>query len=215
MHSVLTLAPFFSHPNFSAAEVEPADQQTASFLEQHVAQATWKSFVVECKEDYDLLYREVREKRGISINIIIVDRIQDRPRMYSDERMSVLRDEHGFRGYLDECFKAPKHIAQALVNRHSVDYVLVGGEAVQNSIDRKDLIEFLATREAHDGRPGKQSSCFFYTHQNKAFKYNNTVSRYSGQVGTDVSGEAGCETQITLKPSPSHPPLHLYCCCLL
>ena len=48
---------------------------------------------MECKEDYDLLYREVREKRGISINIIIVDKLESRPRMYSPERMAVLKNE--------------------------------------------------------------------------------------------------------------------------
>ena len=65
----------------------------AAMLENHVDNATWKAFVVECKEDYDLLYREVREKRGISINIIIVDKLESRPRMYSPERMAVLKNE--------------------------------------------------------------------------------------------------------------------------
>eukprot|EP00580_Thalassiosira_gravida_P014694 CAMPEP_0201682080 /NCGR_PEP_ID=MMETSP0494-20130426/51433_1 /ASSEMBLY_ACC=CAM_ASM_000839 /TAXON_ID=420259 /ORGANISM="Thalassiosira gravida, Strain GMp14c1" /LENGTH=1127 /DNA_ID=CAMNT_0048165835 /DNA_START=664 /DNA_END=4047 /DNA_ORIENTATION=- len=171
-----------------AAEVQPNDQGTASVLENHVSQATWKSYVVECKEDYDLLYREVREKRKIPINIITVERIKldQLTRMYSNERMELLRREHGFFGYLDETFVAPNHIMQALINRHNVDKVLVGGDAVQHSLDRKDLIEFLSTREAHDRRPGKQSSCFFYTFKNETFKYTNQVSRYTGEVGSDV-----------------------------
>ena len=40
----------------------PNDQLSAKFIEQHVSTATWTSYVVECREDYDLLYREVREK---------------------------------------------------------------------------------------------------------------------------------------------------------
>ena len=76
-----------------AVEVQPKNQSMAAMLENHVANATWKAFVVECKEDYDLLYREVREKRGISINIVIVDKLESRPRMYSPERMAVLKNE--------------------------------------------------------------------------------------------------------------------------
>jgi len=171
-----------------AAEVQPKNQKTASYLENHVSQATWKAYVVECKEDYDLLYREVREKRNISINIITVERtnLKQMTRLYSDERMDVLRREHGFLEYLDETFTAPNTIMQALMNRHNVDKVLVGGEAVQNSLERKDLIEYLATREAHDRRPGKQSSCFFYSFKDQSFKYTSSISRFSGLIGTNT-----------------------------
>ena len=175
-------------PNCQAAEVQPKDQQSASYVEQHVARATWMAYVVECKEDYDLLYREVREKRNVSINIIMVEKINYKqvPRMYSDQRMEILRREHGFEEYLDETFKAPDQIMQALINRHNVDKVLVGGEAVHQSLERKDLLEFLASREPNDGRPGLQSSCFFFAKRGGAYKYTNSVSRYSGKIGTDV-----------------------------
>ena len=170
-----------------AAEVQPENQLAASYLEQHVANTTWKAFVVECKEDYDLLYREVREKRGIAINIIIVNsnggRYEVRERMYSDERMDILKREHGFLSYLDETFTAPDIVMQALVNKHNVDKVLVGGEGVHNSLERKDLIEFLSTKESSSDTR-KQSSCFFYTYRNASFKYTSQVSRYSGEIGT-------------------------------
>ena len=170
-----------------AAEVQPENQLAASYLEQHVANTTWKAFVVECKEDYDLLYREVREKRGIAINIIIVNsnggRYEVRERMYSDERMDILKREHGFLSYLDETFTAPDIVMQALVNKHNVDKVLVGGEGVHNSLERKDLIEFLSTKESSSDTR-KQSSCFFYTYKNASFKYTSQVSRYSGEIGT-------------------------------
>lgn len=67
-----------------------------------------------------------------------------------------------------------------------MDKVLVGGESVQTSIERKDLVEFLATRERHDSRPGKQSSCFFYTHRGSSWKYTSQASRYTGEIGTDT-----------------------------
>lgn len=130
----------------------------------------------------------MREKRKIAINIIQVNngKLETRERMYSNERMGVLRREHGFLEYLDETFTAPDPIMMALINRHNVDKVLVGGEAVHNSLERKDLIEYLSTRESSDRRPGKQASCFFYTYKNSSFKYTNTVSRYSGEIGTNT-----------------------------
>ena len=58
---------------------------------------------------------------------------------------------------------------------------------MQNSLERKDLLEFLSSRERHDSRPGKQSSCFFYTHRGSSFNYTSQPSRYSGEIGTNVS----------------------------
>ena len=163
----------------TAVEVLPKNREGVSAcVEQHIANTTWKSFVVECKEDYDLLYREVRQKRSIPINVIIVDRIQERPRMYSEKKMDVLRKEHGFNGYLDEFFTAPGPIMQALKSKHNVDKVLIGGDAVQNSLERKDLVEYLSAKEGSSNQ--KQSSCFFYTYKGSTFKYQSQVSRYTG-----------------------------------
>ncbi len=191
VHSVIFVCQLnVSLPSFlcvSAVEVQPKNQQTAAYVENHVSQATWKAFVVECKADYDLLYREIREKRNVSINIILVNdgKYEQPRRMYSKERFEVLRNEHGFYGYLDETFTAPPAIMQALVSKHNVDKCLVGGEAVDNSIHRKDLIEYLSTREANDRRPGKQTSCFFYTSREGSYKYTNGVSRHTGEIGID------------------------------
>lgn len=65
--------------------------------------------------------------------------------------------------------------------------MLVGGEGVQNSLERKDLVEYLSSRERNDSRPGKQASCFFYTHRGSSWKYQSQPSRYTGEVGTDAS----------------------------
>ena len=50
--------------------VAAKNKNTSSFLEMHFSDATLLSFVVESKTDYDLLYKHVREKFGIPINII-------------------------------------------------------------------------------------------------------------------------------------------------
>ena len=92
----LKLSLFFSPRAPKAAEVQPKDQLTASYLKNHVSQATWKSYVVECKEDYDLLYHAVREECKIPINIIIVDKVETPQRLYSQERFELLCTEYGF-----------------------------------------------------------------------------------------------------------------------
>lgn len=43
-------------------EVTTKSQNAAAFLEQHVSKSVFKSFVVECREDFDLLYRKVRQE---------------------------------------------------------------------------------------------------------------------------------------------------------
>ena len=50
--------------------VAAKNKNTSSFLEMHFTDASLLSFVVESKTDYDLLYKHVREKFGIPINII-------------------------------------------------------------------------------------------------------------------------------------------------
>lgn len=167
-----------------AAEVQPRNAQTASYLEQHVARATWQAFVVECKEDYELLYREVRVKRKIPINIIIVPNGKLEPirRMYSDRKMNILKTEHGFHEYLDETCTAPDPIMAAMIAKHNIDKVLVGGDAVAHSLLTKGLEEFITTRE--DGN-GNVAACYFYTDPKlkMTLKHTLSASRYSGRPG--------------------------------
>jgi hypothetical protein len=83
-----------------ACEVSTKSQNSAAFLEQHVPNWTLKAFVVESKEDYDLLYNEVRSKMKIPINIVTVQNGQIQPieRMYSEQKMKILKKEHGIVG---------------------------------------------------------------------------------------------------------------------
>mmetsp|Transcript_14487 Transcript_14487/g.23628 ORF Transcript_14487/g.23628 Transcript_14487/m.23628 type:complete len:1118 (-) Transcript_14487:142-3495(-) len=167
-----------------AAEVQPKNALYASYIENHVSQATWKSFVVECQEDYNYLYREIRQKRKIPINIILVPngKLETVSRMYSDQKMSVLKREHGFIEYLDETFTAIDPIMQALIGRHSIDKVLVGGDAVQEALDRRDLQTYICTKENGNGYV---AACFFYTYRNEMKKRTVNISRYTGRIGVD------------------------------
>ena len=169
-----------------ACEVTLKSGNAAAYLEQHVPNATLKSFVVECREDYDLMYREVRRGLNLPINIITVSqgRLENISRMYSEEKFRVLKEQHGVIGYMDESFLAPDPIMQALRSSASVHKVLVGGDKTQRSLDEEGLLDYLSKPE--NGENKLKSVCIFSSTGNKSYKSTASVSRYSGKLSTRV-----------------------------
>lgn len=163
-------------------EITTKNHQTASYLEQHVPNAALKSFVVQCKEDYDLLYRSIREELGIPINITMIREVEPVKRMYSDEKMAILKRDHGVLGYMDETFDAPPFVMAALRSAAAIEKVLIGTEATQTSLDNKGLLEFLAQPEGGSSNQNLQGSCIFSSQGNKSFKYTSIISKYSGKA---------------------------------
>lgn len=168
-----------------ACEVSPKSNNAASYLEQHVPNTTLKSFVVQDKADYDLLYQKVRVENGVRINIIQVDRITEKEaRMYSEEKMAILKHDHGIVGYLDESFDGPAVVMEALKSSARIEKVLVGNDKTQDSYDNRGLAELLS-------KPEKQGSdlqgyCLFTSKNQKSFKYTSSISKYSGQPSIRV-----------------------------
>jgi chromosome segregation ATPase len=171
-----------------ACEVSTKTQNTAAFLEQHVPNWILKAFVVESKEDYDLLYNEVRAKMKIPINIVIEKNGQMQPvqRMYSEQKMKILKKEHGILGFLDESFTAPDIIMQALRTHGAVHRVLVGGEETQISMDTKNLLDYLTEPDSSLGQNRAQGSCTFTSRGDKSFKFTQSISTYSGKPTTRI-----------------------------
>jgi hypothetical protein len=167
-------------------EITTKNANCASYLEQHVSNSTLKSFVVESREDYNLLYREAREKRNLSINIVVIEGGQLKPfeRMYSESRMAMLKRDHGMIGYLDEYFDAPPAVMQALIESSHVDGVLVGSSKTQDSLDKHGLLDILSERE--DGK-GLRSSCLFFpSRSNKLFKVRFIWSNVLGHMFVSI-----------------------------
>mmetsp|Transcript_11875 Transcript_11875/g.14741 ORF Transcript_11875/g.14741 Transcript_11875/m.14741 type:complete len:1161 (+) Transcript_11875:53-3535(+) len=166
-------------------EITTQDKETSNCLEQHVRNAVLKSFVVECIEDSRLLYREVRQKQNLAVNIQVVEqgKLREVSRKYSDRRMDVLKNQHGVRGYLDEFFNAPDAVMQALMNTSNVQSVLIGSERTTESLNNKGLMEFLNQKE--NGQ-GLRSSCIYAKDGRKIFKYTSIISRYSGKASLSV-----------------------------
>mmetsp|Transcript_31165 Transcript_31165/g.47542 ORF Transcript_31165/g.47542 Transcript_31165/m.47542 type:complete len:1125 (-) Transcript_31165:528-3902(-) len=169
-----------------ACEIETRGMNAAAYLEQHVPNHVFKSFVVECKEDWNALYKMVREGLKLPINILTVPegKLEQIKRVYSDEKFEVLKTEHGVIGYLDESFTAPDPIMQAIRNEASVHRVLVGNDKTQESLDKRNLLDYLS--KAEDGSTTPQQCCIFSSHGQKSYKYSSTVSRYSNATSLRV-----------------------------
>lgn len=172
-------------------EVTLKSNNAAAYLEQHVPNSALKAFVVECKADYDLLYNKVRREQGLPINILTVQDGVLKPiqRLYSDQKMNVLKKEHGVTGYLDESFTAPDPILQALRQSAQVDKVLVGTEKTQDSLDHKKLLDFLGKPE--DGSNNLKGCCIFTAQKDKSFKYTSSISRHSGKPAVRIDEITG------------------------
>jgi len=171
-----------------AVEVTPKSKNTAAFLEQHVPNAVLKGFVVEDKGDYDYLYKEIREKRQLPLNVTLVrnGELKEIRRMYSDTKMDMLKRQHGVIGYLDETFSAPDAVMQALRSQATIHKVLVGSEQTQKSIDERDLLNALAVPDESLGQIEQQGSVIFASKGNSSRKYQTEVSRYSKKISTRI-----------------------------
>jgi chromosome segregation ATPase len=159
-------------------EITPKSRNTAAYVEMHVANNTLKAFVVQTKDDYDLLYRSIRQELKTPISIILVDRIDPNPRrVYSPEKMNTLKQDHGVLGYMDESFTAPAVVMEALRSRHAIHKVLIGSDKTQESMDTRDLSNVLSTPQGY---------CIFTSQGEKSFQYTSSVSKYSGKSNLRV-----------------------------
>jgi chromosome segregation ATPase len=168
-----------------ACEISPKSNNAAAYLEQHVPNSTLKSFVVQDKSDYDLLYQKVRNEKKIAINIIQIDRIdQAEPRPYTDQKMAMLKQDHGVVGYLDESFEGPEVVIEALKSSAAIHKVLVGNDDTQDSLDDRGLGNILSEPENQGNRI--IGYCIFASKRGKSFKYTSQISRYSGKPSLRV-----------------------------
>ena len=165
-----------------ACDITTKSNTAAACLEFHVPNALLKSFVVENKEDYDLLYKKIRHEMKIPINIQLVPNGKLLPveRQYSTNKMRALKEEHGVTGYLDDSFTAPDPILQALRTGARVHSVLIGGTKTQSSIDNNGLLDYLSQPETS----GQELRGFaiFASKGERTFRYQGSISRYSKKI---------------------------------
>lgn len=163
-----------------ACEISPKSKNIAAYIEQHVPDRVLKAFVVETKEDHDLLYEKIGVEKKIGINVIQLHRSPPK-RIYSDSKMQVLKEQHGVLGLLSDGINAPEAVTSALISLASIDRVLVGGKETKKSIDNR-LLDFLEEPDVKLNQQGKQSYAIFAPDGDKSYKYTGTKSRYSNNV---------------------------------
>jgi structural maintenance of chromosomes protein 5 len=179
-------------------------KNAAAYLESHVSDGLLKSFLVEDKADYDLLFDEMRRKRKLPININIISSVKEIKRPYGQAKMETLKRDYGVIGYLDESFSAPDTVMQALRSFGQVHRVLVGGDTTQSAIDEKGLLDFLSAPDTTLGQQGNQASCIFANSGQSTKKYNQSVSRYSHEISTRIDDISPAKV---LAPSNADPAL--------
>ena len=161
-----------------ASEISPKSNYAAAYVEQHVPNYLLKSFVVQDKSDYDLLYQKVRMEKNVPINIIQINHSsQDESRVYSEEKMEMLKREHGVKGYLDEFIEGPDIVINTLKSNCMIHKVLVGDDQTQDSLDQRGLGEILSESEKQGNK--LQSYCIFASRKGQSFKYTSQISKYS------------------------------------
>ena len=146
-----------------------------------VPNATFKTYITQNREDYNLIYREVRQKRNFPVNLMIVKDItnpEDLGRIYSTEKFAELQRTHGISKYLDQAIEAPPIVKQALINAAQIDQVVLGNERTENSMTNNNLSTILAEREDGSMKP----ACVTTLKGGRIYKHNIIVSRYSGEI---------------------------------
>jgi chromosome segregation ATPase len=162
-------------------EVNPSSPAIAAHMEQHVSNKIWSSFVVQTDEDYQLLFHEIREKLKIPVNVFNTGNQEwQSKRPYSDAKMQVLREQHGVLGYMDELAECSDAARQVLCNMSGIDKLLVGSAKTQQSMDDRNLLDFLSEPEV-SGQPMRGFSI-----GTDSQTYNCTISRYSKKPSTRI-----------------------------
>ncbi|GMI58927.1 hypothetical protein ScalyP_jg1988 [Parmales sp. scaly parma] len=179
---------FISENNFRktvlgpiALEVTCKNQTAAMYIESHLPFSKSTTFVVQCQEDYDFLFKKIRQEKNIPINIDLVtssSQSGDSQRSYSAQRFSSFKKNFGVVGYLDEQIEAPPAVVESL-KMTQFDKVIIGGRATLQAISGNDqFMNELAKREPnHPQANSLQASILMYS---------NNVSRYSGRINMNV-----------------------------
>ena len=165
------------------------NDQIARYVDQHCQNAVLVAFVCQTKADSDLMYREVREKMKIPVNIELVENA-DAPtvREYPVERMRKLAEDAGIKGFLDQFVDAPKVVKKCLENNSKLHSVLVGSELTTEVLDKpgNKLMYNLTQKVRPDGQVQATSACVCVPAANSAYRYTANVSRYSKKHSVQI-----------------------------
>uniref|UniRef100_A0A0E0F6V4 Structural maintenance of chromosomes protein 5 n=1 Tax=Oryza meridionalis TaxID=40149 RepID=A0A0E0F6V4_9ORYZ len=111
-------------------EVNIQDKAHASYLEGHVPNYIWKSFITQDASDRDLLVRQFKKYDIPVLNYMGDKGIRTEPFNITMEMQQV-----GIYSRLDQVFEAPPAVKDVLISQAKLDHSYVGTDETQNRAD--------------------------------------------------------------------------------
>ncbi|ETV72523.1 hypothetical protein H257_12617 [Aphanomyces astaci] len=164
-----------------ALEVQLTDRLYTKYLEDTLQNYVLTSFVVECREDYNTMLRELNEgSQRLGVNVLQLDegRIKPFQRPYSASQIKSFQENLGMTCYLDEVVKAPEVIHQILRDHGGIHTMLLGTQETEDMINRGvDVFSQLAAIN--------DKAAFLTPFK----KYVTSVSKYGNKAATTRSND--------------------------
>jgi hypothetical protein len=115
---------------FNCSQVNVEDKLHATYLENHVPNYIWKSFITQDASDRDYIFREMK-KYGIPVlNYIMDERVRRRPLNITPEMKQL-----GIYSRLDQVFRAPDAVKDVLINQAMLDDSYIGTDETHRRAD--------------------------------------------------------------------------------
>jgi chromosome segregation ATPase len=148
-------------------EVNVSNKGHAAYLEGHVPNYIWKSFITQDSFDRDLLVKNLKQFDIPVLNYTGNREMRRAPTPVSDEMRSL-----GIASRLDEVFEAPSAVKEVLISQFALDHSFIGSEVTNRRADEANKLGVmdLWTPENH---------------------YRWSISRYGGHVSASVNPVQG------------------------
>uniref|UniRef100_A0A0D9WKM4 Structural maintenance of chromosomes protein 5 n=1 Tax=Leersia perrieri TaxID=77586 RepID=A0A0D9WKM4_9ORYZ len=145
-------------------EVNIQDKVHASYLEGHVANYIWKSFITQDASDRDLLVRQMKQ-----FDIPVLNYMGDKGMRREPFNITLEMQQVGIYSRLDQIFEAPPAVKDVLISQSHLDHSYIGTDETHN---RADDVAKLGISD-------------FWTPDNH---YRWSRSRYGGHLSAFVDG---------------------------
>lgn len=173
-------------------EVNVPDRQHATFLEAHVPNYIWKSFITQDPADRDFLVRNLK-----SFDIPILNYVTCRSTQREPFRLTREMQELGICSRLDQVFDAPDAVKDVLISQTSLDQSFVGSSTTDKravELPKIDIFDFW-TPESHyrwskSRYGGHVSASVQAVPSSRLFMYSMDVSDLEGQKSRKVDLES-------------------------
>ncbi|KAM7268547.1 hypothetical protein ACFE04_010713 [Oxalis oulophora] len=113
-------------------EVNVSNRLHANYLEGHVPQYIWKSFITQDPDDRDFLVKNLKSFNIPILNYIVDEHRHKRPFEISEQKMKAL----GIYSRLDQVFDAPEAVKEVLIGQFGLDQSYIGSKKTDEKGDK-------------------------------------------------------------------------------